>query len=188
MNVLTTRPCVYASPQPQPAARPAFLAESPYLSQGVEALWVGRHIWLDNVKDGLGPTVGGVAGAVTAVGALGLGVCRLRSDSLLDKVDGVGLLAASAHSALEAWSVLGAHESPEMLLGPLKVVNGLATAGVGIGDLVRARQNGEPRRYLTGALGIAAGVALAGSGVLPNLAPALHVAAGAAVAGKLLVL
>lgn len=147
------------------------------VAQAVEGLYVGRHAFLDYAKDGVGPGIGGVMGAVTAVGALGLGVARLRSDCVVDKLDGVGLLAASAHSALEACSIFGGPTFSDAIMGPLKVVQGVATVGVGAAEL-------KNKNYLVGGLAIAQGIALAGSGCLPNLAPTLHLVALGAYAAR----
>lgn len=147
------------------------------VAQAVDGLYTGRHVLLDYAKDGVGPGVGGVMAGVTAVGALGLGVARLRSDCLTDKIDGVGLLAASAHSALEACSIFGGPGASDAVLGPLKVVQGLATVGVGASEL-------KNKNYLVGAFAITQGIALAGSGCLPDLAPTLHLVALGAFAAK----
>lgn len=147
------------------------------VARAVEGLYVGRHVFLDYAKDGFAPGLGGAVGAATAVGALGLGVARLRSECLTDKVDGVGLLAMSAHSALEACQLFGGPGASDAVLGPLKMVQGVATVAVGAAEI-------KKKNYLVGALAIAQGAALTGSGCLPNLAPALHLVAAAAFAGK----
>ncbi len=186
MQVLTSNPLTF-KPRKEIAGqepRQALQAENPILAQAVDGLYTARHVWLDNLKDGVGSTAGGVMAGVTAVGALGLGVARLRSDALPDKIDGVGLLAASAHSALEAWSVLGGRDTSDLVMGPLKAVHGLATVGVGVSELVRAPREGPPQRYLVGAFAITQGLVLTGAACLPNLAPALHLVAGGAFAAK----
>ncbi len=147
------------------------------MAQAVDGLYVARHVLLDTAKDGFGPSLGGAMGAVTAVGALGLGVARLRSECLTDKIDGVGLLAMSAHSALETCALFGGPGASDAVLGPLKVVQGLAAVAVGAAEL-------KNKNYLSGAFAITQGIALAGSGCLPNLAPTLHLVALGAFAAK----
>ncbi|MEW6278175.1 MAG: hypothetical protein AB1758_06105 [Candidatus Eremiobacterota bacterium] len=158
------------------------LHENPLSAQGLEVLHVGNDILLDYAHRGPLSSVGGVAAGVVAVGALGWGLARLKSDALPDKIDGVGLLALSAASTLEA--VAGGPHAPTGLLAPLGAVHGLAAVGVGISELLRAPKEGPAERYAVGAFGIAMGAAITASALLPGMAPALHIAAGVALAGK----
>ncbi len=114
--------------------------ENPLSSQAFEVAHMGTDITLDYAHHGVaGMAAGGAALGVAAVSAC-WGVARLRSSALPDKIDGIGHLALAGSSGMHALEHLGGVHLPG---GPaLEVVHGLATVGLGVSELIRARQEG----------------------------------------------
>lgn len=160
--------------------------ENPISSQVFEVAHMGTDILLDHAHSGTLGLVGGGASALVSLAAAGWGLARLRSPALPDKIEAVGHLALAGSAGLHALDRLAHVHLPGA--PALEVVHGLATAGLGASELLRARREGGHERKLVGAMEIAMGFAIVGAGLLGHFAPVLHLAAAGALAVKEVVL
>lgn len=156
--------------------------ENPLSSQVFEIAHVGTDILLDHALTGPAALAGGVAALAVGTVAAGWGVARLRSEAWPDKVDAIGHLALAGSSALSVAEQLAGLHVPGH--AALEVVHGLATLGLGLSELHRARREGPLERKLVGASEVALGLAITGGALLGHLAPALHLVAVGALAVK----
>ncbi|MGE4205915.1 MAG: hypothetical protein AB7J86_34955 [Vulcanimicrobiota bacterium] len=150
--------------------------ENPLALQGLELLHVGSEVAFDHhLPAGVGL---GVA-AVVGLGGLAWGVAKVRSESRLDKIEGVGHLAMAATAGMAAVSLaLGhGHHPGGLAIAAFEGVHGLTELAVGANDIRHAHEQNKAIRAFAGAMQIGKGAAVIASACLPGIAPTLHLVA-----------
>ncbi|MCA9790976.1 MAG: hypothetical protein KC910_04245 [Candidatus Eremiobacteraeota bacterium] len=149
--------------------------ENPLALQGLELLHVGSEVAFDyHIPAGVG--IG--AAAVVGLGGLAWGVAKVRSESRLDQIEGVGHLAMAATAGMAALGMaLGHGHHGGLAVAALEGVHGLTELAVGVNDIRHASEQRTGLRAFAGAMQVGKGAAVIASACLPGLAPTMHLVA-----------
>lgn len=150
--------------------------ENPLALQGLELLHVGSEVAFDHhIPTGVG--IG--AAAVVGLGGLAWGVAKVRSESRLDKIEGVGHLAmaATAGAAAVTMALGHGHHPGGLAIAALEGVHGLTELVVGVNDIRHAREQSKAVRAFAGAMQLGKGAAVIASVCLPEVASTMHLVA-----------